>query len=587
MKKNSFLIFMIMIFNVSSAQVLNLNPEIDKAKIFNKVLHCNKANIIANQQFNGYSKTASVQTRWYNYATTMNNNNGNIGSPNWAYLFPDTLVYAQYGSSYYKTWVHAAAVVLDPTDNAFQYSGSLNINKNMPYRLDSIGIYGKYIRHLNANIVDTLIVEVLAENSLNMPNYYFTGPAVQTNYGTDTLFFKGLYQTNSFLDDNNKTTIKIPLTDIIAADTLASGLNYFKIGLSLPISISAGKVIAMTCYFAPGYTYGVSDTLNNMNYFKLLTFEENGDNTFPSYSKSSFNQSFVVQSAIAGNWSSLFTPTIAFIQAYPFENHAVDFKLSTNQLNPPFRLIISEIMYNDLSNSDSLEYFELFNSSLSPIDLSGYTITKGVNYTFPPNTYLNDGQYLVVAKDSALVNAVFGVSGSLQWDSGALNNSGEEIMIQSPNGDTIAYVDYQNVSPWPVAAGGYGPSIEFCNPVPLYNNDGALWAASNNFVTLFNGDSIFGTPGIGCVVISVENYKEKDDDIRIYPNPANDLVFFNNITSDFEVNIYDIKGILVKQYVINNTKQSISIEQLKSGLYFIQFVDKNTLNKTVKKLIIQ
>ncbi len=576
-----------MLFNMSSAQILNIKTEMDGFYISNKFLQSNKANVITKQQFNGYSKTASIQTRWYNYATTMNNINSNIGSLNWAYLFPDSLAYARYGLSYYKTWVHAAAVVLDPTDYAFQYSGSLNINKNMPYRLDSIGIYGKYVRHLAPSIVDTLIVEFLAENSSNMPNYFFTGIFPQSAFGVDTAFFKGLDQTNSFLNDNSKITVKIPLTTAIAADTTASGLNYFKIGLSLPILVSAGKVIAMTYQFKPGYAYGLSDTLNNLNYFKLLTYEENGDNTYPSYSKMLFNQSFVVQSNLGSNWSSLFTPTIAFAKAYQYENHVVDFKLSTGHPDPYFRLIISEIMYNDLSSSDSLEYFELFNSGLSTIDLSGYTITKGVNYTFPPNTYLYDGHYLVVAKDSALINSVFGISGSFQWDSGALNNSGEEIMIQSAYGDTLAYVDYKDVSPWPIEGDGSGSSIEFCSIAAFYNNDGALWTASNNFVALFNGDSIFGTPGIGCVINSLENQNDKDGDISMYPNPANDLLFFNNITSDFEVNIYDIKGVLVKQYIINSAKQSISIEQLKQGLYFIQFVNNSTKNNTVKKLIVQ
>ena len=578
---------MIMLFNMSSAQVLSLKSEMDEVNISSNYFHNNKANIISNQQLRGYSKTASIQTRWYNYATTKDNNNGNIGSLNWSYLFPDTLVYAQYGSSYYKTWVHAAAVVLDPTDNAFQYSGSLNITKNMPYRLDSIGIYGKYVRHLAANIVDTLIVEFLAENSSNMPNYFFTGSFPQSAYGLDTAFFKGLQQTNSFLNDNSKITVKIPLTAAIAADTLASGLNYFKIGLSLPISVSAGKVIAMTYYFKPGYTYGLSDTLNNMNYFKLLSYEEKGDNTYPSYSKLFFNQSFVVQSVLASNWDSLFTPTIAFAQAYPYENHAVDFKLSVGQPNPSFRLIISEIMYNDLSNSDSLEYFELFNNSLSTIDISGYTITKGVNYTFPPNTYLHDGHYMVVAKDSALINAVFGISESYQWDSGALSNSGEEIMIQSASGDTLAYVDYKIASPWPIEGNGSGESIEFCSAAAFYNNDGALWTASNNFVALFNGDSIFGTPGKGCVIISIGNQEHVKDKIRIYPNPANDILNIATNGEEYEVKVYNIAGSIIKEVTINGSNYSIDLSSMNKGVYYLQFVNSKTSNRTVRKLIVQ
>ena len=589
MRKISFFVFMILLLNWSSAQVLS--PKIGKDEIngAHKFSHSNKANVITKQPFNGYSKSAYIQTRWYNYATTMNNNNGNIGSLNWVYLFPDSLVYARYGSSYYKTWVHAAAVVLDPTDNVFQYAGSLNIYKNMPYRLDSIGIYGKYVRHLASSIVDTLIIEFLAESNSNMPNYFFTGSSVQSSYGVDTVFFKGLYQTNALLNDNSKIIVKIPLTAAIVADTLASGLNYFKVGLSLPISVSAGKVIVMTYQFKPGYTYSLSDTLNNMNYFEFLTYEENGDNTYPSYSKMSFNQSLLVSSwgplNIGFNWDSLFIPSFAFPQSYPYENHLVDFKLSVGQPTPPPSLVISEIMYNELSNSDSLEYLELFFSEFASIDLGGLTITKGVNFTFPPNTYLHDGHYLVVAKDSALVNSVFGISGTLQWDSGELKNSGEEILIQNTNGDTFALVNYGNTSPWPVIGSGYRSSIESCSG-SCFNNNGTYWEVSDEFVTLFNGDSLFGTPGKGCVISSIESQNDNAKNISIYPNPVDNILYFGNINSSYEVSVFDISGSLVKRFNINDSNASVNMEDLNAGLYFIQFLDKQTMNKMVKKLLV-
>jgi len=580
-------IFMITLLNLSFAQILNHKMSMDKISITNKYSYSNKIKTSILQRIDKSSKMLTNGSRWYNYAATMNSNNGGLGSLNRAYLFPDTSVYTWDGMNYHKAWVHAAAVVLDPTDTVFHFSGSVDISKNDPYRLDSVGIYCKYVRHLPANVVDTLIVEFLAESNSNMPNYYFTNALVQNNYGVDTVFFKGLSQTNARLIDNNKIVVKFPLTAAVAADTLASGINYLMIGTPSPVFIPAGNIIAMTFQFKPAYTYSPSDTLNNMNYLEFFTYEENGDNTYPFYSKSFFNQSFIVSDYLGGNWSSLFTPSVAFVKAYQYENHLVDFKLAVGQSLPSTKLVISEIMYNDLSSSDSLEYFELFNPMNNSINLGGYTITKGVNFSFPPNTYLLGGQYMVIAKDSALVNSVFGISGTFQWDSGGLKNSGEVIMIQNAYGDTLAFVDYDDSSPWPVEGDGNGPSIEFCNPVPFYNNDGALWSASNNFISLFNGDSIFGTPGTGCVVSSIENYKEKDDNISMYPNPANDMLFFDNITSDFEVNIYDTKGILVKQFIINDGSQSISIEQLESGIYFIQFVNISTKNNTVKKLIVQ
>ena len=248
-------------------------------------------------------------------------------------------------------------------------------------------------------------------------------------------------------------------------------------------------------------------------------------------------------------------------------------------------LILTEIMYNDPSSSDSLEYFEVYNNGNSTINLGGYIVTEGVDFIFPANTYLTNGAYLVVAKDSALVNSVFGISGTYQWTSGGLKNSGEDIEIQNSLGDTLVYVDYDDSSPWPVEADGDGYSLEFCD-INGDNNDGSKWSAEALFRAIYLGDSIYGTPGAGCIMISIENSKSNED-IKMYPNPATDVLFFNNLSSDYDVTIYDIRGSLVKRVQINKSDNSISIESLKSGMYFVQFVNTKTAKSISKKLIVR
>jgi len=152
-------------------------------------------------------------------------------------------------------------------------------------------------------------------------------------------------------------------------------------------------------------------------------------------------------------------------------------------------------------------------------------------------------------------------------------------------GDTLVYVDYDDSSPWPVEADGDGYSLEFCD-INGDNNDGSKWTISGNLANVINGDSIFGTPGASCIMISIENSKSNED-IKMYPNPATDVLFFNNFSSDYDVTIYDIRGSLVKRVQINKSDNSISIESLKSGMYFVQFVNTKTAKSISKKLIVR
>ena len=66
-------------------------------------------------------------------------------------------------------------------------------------------------------------------------------------------------------------------------------------------------------------------------------------------------------------------------------------------------LVISEIMYQPAPRTDGklLEYVELFNSNPFSEDISGYRLSGDLDFTFPTNTILPGGAFLVVAKSPA------------------------------------------------------------------------------------------------------------------------------------------------------------------------------------------
>jgi hypothetical protein len=249
-------------------------------------------------------------------------------------------------------------------------------------------------------------------------------------------------------------------------------------------------------------------------------------------------------------------------------------------------LLITEIMSNDLSNIDSLEYFEVYNNGSSVADLTGCAVTDGIDYTFPAGTSINPGEFLVVAKDSALVNSVFGINGTHQWLSGGLKNSGEAIMIQNSLGDTLAFVDYDDNTPWPVEADGDGPSMEFCDKT-ANNNDGANWMISTQYVTTFNGDSIFGTPGSDCKPDGFGSRNKNALMVQLFPNPTNDIMNIVTESNDLQLFIFDLNGRLVlNQYLVQRNNQ-IDVRVLRAGLYHVQLIDGKTGAISNKKLIVK
>ncbi len=81
--------------------------------------------------------------------------------------------------------------------------------------------------------------------------------------------------------------------------------------------------------------------------------------------------------------------------------------------------------------------------------------------------------------------------------------------------------------------------------------------------------------------VSYESYTIKQD-FTFYPNPANEFIFFNELTNVKNIEIYDLQGKLVIQSAFKN---KIDISYLDNGIYFIKLSSEDS-NYKVKKLII-
>lgn len=233
------------------------------------------------------------------------------------------------------------------------------------------------------------------------------------------------------------------------------------------------------------------------------------------------------------------------------------------------QVIINEISYNSPeSGNDSLEYIELYNAGNTHEDLTGWHFTSGIEDTLP-TVHLSPGQYFVTAINSKAMLGVFNIN-THQWSGGALNNSGELIVLVDASGNLIDSVRYEDGDPWPLEADGMGPSLELTNPASD-NNDGSNWHASTRSTGVtINGIDVRGTPGTqNSTAISGIIYLHENE-IKMSPNPANS---FTSLLSNYiiaSVSIYAIDGTQLMTQPVNSNSTLIDLANLANGLFIIK-----------------
>lgn len=154
-------------------------------------------------------------------------------------------------------------------------------------------------------------------------------------------------------------------------------------------------------------------------------------------------------------------------------------------------VLINEIHYNGLDNSVHSDFVELYNHSTTAANISGWTLSDGVEYTFPSGTVIPPGGYLVVAENPATVQVLWGVT-TLGPYAKSLSSDGETLTLKNSGGTVVSEVTYSSGFPWPCAANGDGASMELVNPA-LDPKKGSSWRSSVETTTGLTGE--IASPG--------------------------------------------------------------------------------------------
>ena len=247
-------------------------------------------------------------------------------------------------------------------------------------------------------------------------------------------------------------------------------------------------------------------------------------------------------------------------------------------------IVITEVMANPASVSDSYgEWFEIFNTTDSTIDMHGWSIK---DLDGDEHQLLSDettipilpGEYFILAKNGD-ESQNGGVNVDYVYNGYSLSNSDDEVILLDASGAIVDEVHYSNG--WPFSS---GVAMELHNPL----EDNSLiqnWYAST--ISYGNGDT--GSPGIpfdGTLDIEKVLLNPSSFDlVSLYPNPFNPEVTIQVKVYEegiLNIDVFNLSGQRVKT-LINGTFRAGSYSfnwdssRSPSGMYFFKLTNGKTV----------
>lgn len=215
----------------------------------------------------------------------------------------------------------------------------------------------------------------------------------------------------------------------------------------------------------------------------------------------------------------------------------------------PADVVVNEIFYNAPATGSPKEWFEIYNKSSNAINLLNWK-WKDATGTFRTitnqNRTLNAGSFAIVCEDSAALKVFYpSITGiflqSIGWN--ALNNTGDQVVIQTAAGLTIDSVSYL-----PGWGGGSNISLERISAAGP-SNDQSNWGSCINTLgatpNLTNSISGGGSTS-GSVIINELMYD-------FPPGECEWVELFNNSDSTVNLRSWKIQDNTAAQIVITNS----------------------------------
>lgn len=203
------------------------------------------------------------------------------------------------------------------------------------------------------------------------------------------------------------------------------------------------------------------------------------------------------------------------------------------------KVVINEINYRSTYPETNIDFIEIYNDDNSSVDLSGWTLSDGINYQFPSGTNLAAGAYLVIAANPGQCMAALSFTGAMGPYSGNLSGGGDRVELRNDSYFLIDAVSYDSWQEWPcvrhINNGDSPASIQKINP-SLKGKHAGSWRGTSPTPKAFNSGVYVNNPLDIPLVSSVSRSPNKptsSDPVRIKA----DLKNLTNLTGTVTVNL--------------------------------------------------
>ena len=124
-------------------------------------------------------------------------------------------------------------------------------------------------------------------------------------------------------------------------------------------------------------------------------------------------------------------------------------------------VVISEIHYHPFTEREDnrrAEFLEIWNNSNVAVDLTGWGVEGAIQFAFESGTLIPADRGLVLAWDPELLVRRYNLNSD--WVvgpyGGELPNGGGEVVLYQADGRVVDWLDYNDDTPWPSLADGFG-----------------------------------------------------------------------------------------------------------------------------------
>lgn len=347
----------------------------------------------------------------------------------------------------YNGFVPANALILKITDNSFGSSGMANTTSRPLWILNAIDdSVDYYFYSANNSTAISDEKKILNHDSLqtNWANSLvtngtpgFTNSVTPTNYDLD-LYSSSFSPANPIAGDDVTINVKVRNNGFLTANNYSieifNDLNADSIG-------------------------DISERIFTQNYSNLIPAD-------------SISASTILSALSAGTYQII--AKVNFAEDQFLNNNSLIDQFTVLQPGNNFNdIVINEIMY--APSSGEPEWIELYNRTNEEINLKNWKLSDAATTIIITNEdkFVNPNSFIVVTKDSTILNYYNVQSEIIEANVPSLNNTGDAIVVRDVNSSKIDSVSY--LPAWGGNSGG--KSLERIS-VDQLSNDPANWSSS-------------------------------------------------------------------------------------------------------------